>query len=238
MRKVLAITLFLLTALCAQAQIIKPDELEKYAKERYGDKWVDAAANLQSEIKLDKNQSISYQQVIDAPGKSKDQLYVAVNYWVTSTFVKDKQAISLNDKEAGTIIISSTLPDIAKHMGGLQSFAVHITPIIKIDIKEGKVRATLTVQNYDILRQGGGWVNVAVDVAAAVAGADDDGSNPAEVKYDEQWEISKCYPFAEKDKQKKVSSKALVMTHAYSSVVMDKIAEAVKSGMGDDGDDW
>ncbi|MBQ9471421.1 MAG: DUF4468 domain-containing protein [Bacteroidales bacterium] len=237
MRKLLSISIaLLLTAIGAQAQVIKTSDLEKYAKERYGDKWLEAAANLQPEIKLDKNQSITYQQVIDAPGKTKEQLYVAVNYWVTSTFVKDKQAISLNDKEAGSIIISSTLADIAQHMGGVQSFSVHITPVIKIDIKDGKVRATLTVQNYDILRKSGGWVNVAVDVAAITAGVADD-SAPVEVKYDEQWEITKRYPFADKDKQKKVSSKALVMTHAYSSVVMDKIAEAVKSA-GDEGDDW
>lgn len=233
MRKLLSIVLFVSTALCASAQIIKSDDLEKYAKERYGDKWLEAAANLQSEIKLDKNQSIQYQQVIDAPGKTKEQLYVAVNYWVTSTFVKDKQSITLNDKESGTIIISSTLANIAQHTGGLSAFQIHITPVIKIDIKEGKVRATLTVQNYDILRSaGGGWIVAVTDALTS-------DTPPTEtVNYDEQWEITKSYPFVEKDKHKKVSSKALVMTHAYSNVVMDKIAEAVKNGMGNDGDEW
>ena len=84
----------------AQAQIMKAADLEKYAKEKYGDKWLDAAANLAKGLTLDKNESLSYQQVIEAPGKTKSQLYVALNYWATATF-KDKQAITLNDKEAG-----------------------------------------------------------------------------------------------------------------------------------------
>ena len=83
-----------------KSQVIKPADLEKYAKQRYGDKWLDAAKNLSSKVVLDKNESLTYQQVIEAPGKKKEQLYIAMNYWATATF-KDKQAITLNDKDAG-----------------------------------------------------------------------------------------------------------------------------------------
>ena len=72
-------------ALGAQAQVMKAADLEKYAKQKYGDKWTEAAANLAKDLKLDKNESLSYQQVIEAPGKTKDQLYIALNYWVTAT---------------------------------------------------------------------------------------------------------------------------------------------------------
>ena len=97
-----------------QAQVMKAADLEKYAKERYGDKWIDAAKNLASDLTLDKNESLTYQQVIEAPGKTKQQLYLTLNYWATATF-KDKQAITLNDKDAGSIIITSTIPSIAQH---------------------------------------------------------------------------------------------------------------------------
>ena len=141
-----------------QAQAMKAADLEKYAKSKYGDKWLDAAANLASGLTLDKNESLTYQQVIDAPGKTKQQLYVALNYWATATF-KDKQAITLNDKEAGCIIISSTIDAIADHTGTLFRYVVSITPVIKLDIKDGKVRITYTVQNYDVLRvEDGGWL--------------------------------------------------------------------------------
>lgn len=48
---------FILVALAAlfvcsavDAQILRADELEKYAKEKYGEKWVDAATNALSPI--------------------------------------------------------------------------------------------------------------------------------------------------------------------------------------------
>ena len=224
-----------------QAQIMKAADLEKYAKERYGDKWLDAAANLATSITLDKNQSITYQDVIEAPGKTKQQLYVAVNYWATATF-KDKQAITLNDKDAGCIIISSTIPNIVEHIGTLNKYSVSITPVIRIDIKDGRLRVTYTVQSYDILADiSGGWLSMAAENDRRTYGDSkrkkDDKTN--ENLYDEQWEIAHHYPFVQKDAQKRTCAKALVMAHAYSNAVIDKIEEAVKNGIvGNDNDDW
>ena len=230
-----------------QAQVMKASDLEKYAKQRYGEKWLDAAANLAQGLGFDKNQSLTYKQVIEAPGKSAQQLYVMLNYWVTATF-KDKQAITLNDKDAGCIIISSTLDAIADHTGTLYRYIVNITPVIKIDIKEGKVRVTYTVQNYDILKvEDGGWLgglgnndkdrNRNKDVYADGKRMNADKTDRK--LYDEQWEIAKHYPFVEKDPQKRTCSKALVMTHAYSNAIMDKVEEAVKNGIvGNEDDDW
>ena len=122
MRKVLFLMIATIFTFCGtirvQAQVMKAADLEKYAKNKYGDKWLDAAANLSKGLSFDKNEALTYQQVIEAPGKTKQQLYVALNYWVTATF-KDKQAITLNDKEAGCIIVSSTIDALADHTGTL-----------------------------------------------------------------------------------------------------------------------
>ena len=225
----------------AQAQVMKAADLERYAKERYGDKWLDAAANLSKGMALDKNQSLTYQQVIEAPGKSRQQLYVALNYWATATF-KDKQAITLNDKEAGCIIISSTIAGIAEHTGTLNKYSVSITPVIRLDIKDGRIRVTYTVQNYDVLADiSGGWLSPTDDSRKTYG----DSKRKMEDKtnanlYDERWEIARHYPFVEKDAQKRTCAKALVMTHAYSNAIMDKVEEAVKHGIvgNDDDDDW
>lgn len=224
-----------------QAQVMKAADLEKYAKQKYGDKWLDAAKNLASTLTLDKNESLTYQQVIEAPSKTKQQLYVALNYWATATF-KDNNAITLNDKEAGCIIISSTIKNIAEHMGTISKYSVSITPIIRLDIKDGKIRVTYTVQNYDILDDiSGGWFGIATDdknrsYADAKRKADDK-TNPN--LWDEQWEIARHYPFVEKDSKKRTCAKALVMTHAYSNAIMDKVEEAVKNGIvGNDDDEW
>jgi len=238
--RVLTASILFCGAVSMQAQVMKAADLEKYAKERYGDKWLDAAANLASGLSLDKNESLTYQQVIEAPGKTKQQLYVAMNYWATATF-KDNQAITLNDKDAGCIIISSTIKNIAQHTGTLNKYSVSITPIIRIDIKEGRIRVTYTVQTYDVLADiSGGWLSPTDDAKKTYG----DSKRKADDKtnanlYDEQWEIAHHYPFVQKDAQKRTCAKALVMTHAYSNAVIDKIEEAVKNGLvGNDDEDW
>jgi hypothetical protein len=238
--KAFAIIAFICGTISAQAQVMKAADLEKYAKQRYGDKWLDAAMNLASGMTLDKNESLTYQQVIEAPGKTKQQLYVALNYWATATF-KDKQAISLNDKDAGCIIISSTIPNIVEHTGTINKYSVSITPVIRLDIKDGKVRVTYTVQNYDILADvSGGWLSLSDPDQRTYGDSKrkkDDTTNAN--LYDESWEISHHYPFVEKDPQKRTCAKALVMTHAYSNAIIDKVEEAIKNGIvGNDDDDW
>jgi hypothetical protein len=236
----IATLLTLCGAATVNAQVMKSVDLEKYAKQRYGDRWLDAAAVIAKDMKFDKNESLSYQEVIEAPGKTKQQLYVALNYWATATF-KDNQAITLNDKDDGCIIISSTIRNIAEHTGTLNKYSVSITPVIRIDIKDGKVRVTYTVQNYDVLADiSGGWLSFPDkdDKTYGDSKRKKDDKTNANL-YDEQWEISKHYPFVEKDAQKRTCAKALVMTHAYSNAIIDKVEEAVKNGLiGNEDDDW
>lgn len=227
------------TTMAAQAQVMKASDLEKYAKEHYGDKWLDAAANLASNLTLDKNESLTYQQIIEVPGKTKQQIYITLNYWATATF-KDKHAITLDDKEAGCIIVSPTINDIAEHVGTLNKYAVSITPLIRLDIKEGRVRVTYTVQTYDVLRDiSGGWLSPIDDDRTYGDSKRKAADKTNSSLYDEQWEIARHYPFVQKDAQKRTCSKALVMTHAYSNVVMDKVEEALKNGIvGNEEEDW
>ena len=236
----LAAILTISGTMTVQAQMMKAADIEKYAKEKHGDKWLDAAKNLAEELTLDKNESLTYQQVILAEGKTKEQLYVALNYWATATF-KDHNAITLNDKEAGCIIISSTISNIVEHTGTLNKYSVSITPVIRLDIKEGRVRVTYTVQNYDILRDiSGGWLSpVDKDDKTFGDSKRKKGDMTNASLYDEQWEIARHYPFVQKDAQKRTCAKALVMTHAYSNAIIDKVEEALKNGIvGNEDDDW
>lgn len=212
----------------ANAQILRADELEDYAKEKYGEKWVDAAKNLGAELQLDKNNAITYVQVIPAEGKTKDQLYVLLNYWFTATFNDANSVIKLNDKELGTIIAQGYVGSIAQHIGGSNTYDVSIKPVIKCDIKDGRIRVTYSVPFYSVVKMaGGGWISAFGD------------GRTKPTRVDENWTLDSCFPFAEKDSHKKTSSKALIMAHAYSNVVMDKIEECIKNGLtGNEHDDW
>lgn len=229
MKKILIILLALFSvSTITNAQILRAEELEKYAKERYGDKWTEAAIKLGTQITLDKNNAITFVQVIEAPGKTKAQLYVLLNYWFTASFNDANNVIKLNDKELGTIIAKGYMANIAQHVGGTSTYDVSIRPVIKCDIKDGKIRVTYTVPYYDVVRMiGGGWMSV----------LGDDKTPPT--RSEEKWTLDSCFPFAAKDSHKRTSSKALIMAHAYSNVIIDKIEECVKNGLvGNEGDDW
>ena len=219
MKKFITMLALVFCAVSINAQILRTEELEEYAKEKYGEKWVDAAENLGSQLKLDKNNALTFVQVIDAPGKTKDQLYVLLNYWFSATFKDANSVIQLNDKDLGSIIAQGYMEGIAAHAGGMNSYVVNIKPVIKCDLKDNKIRVTYTVPFYSVVRYvGGGWVG-------AMGGT-------APTRSDENWVLDECFPFTtEKDSHKKTSSKALVMSYAYSNVVMDKIEECIKNGL-------
>ncbi|MBQ8282118.1 MAG: DUF4468 domain-containing protein [Paraprevotella sp.] len=226
MKKIYLILSLCLGAISTNAQIMRMEELETYAKEKYGEKWVEAAENLGSTLVLDKNNSLTYIQIIDCGEATKEQIYLILNHWFTATFNDANSVITFNDKDLGCIIGEGYLDGIAAHMGGMNNYAISARPIIKIDIKDKKIRVTYTIQCYQVKKTVGGGIT-----AALMGGTG--------VNISEKWALEKCYPFVTKDKHKKSSSKALVMVHAYSNVIMDKIEEAVKNGLiGNENDNW
>ena len=126
--------LFLVIALCCytsiNAQVMRAEELEEYAKERYGDKWTEAAATLGSQLALDKNNSLTYTQIIECGESNKEQLYVTLNYWFTATFNDANSVIKLNDKDTGVIIAEGYVSDIAGHVGGMNAY--NINPLAEL----------------------------------------------------------------------------------------------------------
>ena len=58
-------------------------------------------------------------------------------------------------------------------------------------------------------------------------------------RHDEQWPMESCYPLYKKDQHKRTSSKAMVMSLAYSRVMMDRIARCIRNAQAEDeDDDW
>lgn len=65
MKKLFLLLAAIVFAVSANAQMMRAEELEKYAKEKYGDKWVEAAENIKTQVSLDKNNSLVYTQVVE-----------------------------------------------------------------------------------------------------------------------------------------------------------------------------
>ena len=87
MKKYITTFIFSIMAMSMNAQIMRAEELEKYAKENFGEKWNEAALNLGSQLSLDKNNSLTYTQVIECGTQTKEQLYVILNYCIFIFFI-------------------------------------------------------------------------------------------------------------------------------------------------------
>jgi len=77
-------------------------------------------------------------RVIDVPNQSKSDLYLMVNSWFVETFSSSESVIEFRDKEAGRIM--------GKYVDQVSdgSYAYYIKSTITVDVKEGKVRVTMS----------------------------------------------------------------------------------------------
>ena len=92
-------------AISVSAQLMRSEELEKYAKEKFGDKWENAAANIGSQLSLDKNNSLTYTQVIECGEQTKEKLYVTLNHWFVGSFNDAKKQELLLAKDMLLVLL-------------------------------------------------------------------------------------------------------------------------------------
>ncbi len=211
----------------ANAQMLTAQELEKYAEKQYGETWVKAAKRLEKDFTIDANGAFTCRQIIEATGKSKEQLYVLLNYWFSSIFNTSDYSIRLNDKDAGRIIAQGYVENIAENTGLFNQYFVSIAPVIQCDIKEGRVRVTCSIPFFDVVRMEGGQRPT----------KDNPGIPPE--RHDEQWPVESCFPLYKNDQHKRTSSKAMVMSLVYSRVLMERIGRCIRNAQADgEDDDW
>lgn len=106
MKKIFTAIILFALALTAGAQTFSADQLEKYAKDKYGDNWTKAADNLHQEVALDNKNRLNYQEVIDCAGQTKDQIYGKAMAWFKKAFKsKDTHGVMQEEnKEEGLIV--------------------------------------------------------------------------------------------------------------------------------------
>lgn len=214
MKKNLLLLLLFLCPLMAGAQNQRMSYVNAYVENNYGHSWKLLAQNFADTDVLDESNALNFEKIIHVPGKTKNQLYVELNYWFLKTFTNASSKIEMSDKDLGVILAKGYLPNIAWHSGGMSSYYVHIRPIIRCDVKDAELTVTVTIPNYEVTRVDDGVFSVMLDV-------DYDKHPP--FKVDQLWHLNNCFPFAKKDFAKKTSSKALVMTHGYVEVLMSCI---------------
>lgn len=84
---------------------------------------------------------ISFSEVVEVPGVSKDKIYYRAKDWFTRQFNIAQAFVSMADKERGKLIGHAT---IFRPMTGLFNFPYSINCNIYITVKEGKYKYTIT----------------------------------------------------------------------------------------------
>lgn len=228
MKQILTVISIWVFALTASAQVFTSDQIEKYAKQKYGDNWAEAAVNLKDEVALDNKDRLNYQEVIECPGQTKDQLFDKALEWFNKAYKsKDTHGVVQDtNRVKGVVVTRAYIEKIAAQSAGLNHYQVDMAPYIRVDVKEEKARVSVYMDSYEVtVTEGGGWTSAIADALATAATGDSDDDEL--VGKDEVWNIKSCFPFIQKDKHKKASSKAFVMASAFQNSIIDILKEAL-----------
>lgn len=209
MKKSILIIIFLSTINVANAQLVTADQLIATKNRLFGIKnWKNIANSISTNKVLNERKEICYTKVVEAPGRTKEELFNSMKQWMTLKFSGSDCSIQIMDKETATIIAKGSVRNVAESnvLWG-DGYQVSLKPIIKIETKDGRARISITIPTYDIHRH--------------IYSTNSD--------KDELWNVSTCYPFVpiELDSHSLTSSKALVMSHVCATTYIDIIESAI-----------
>ena len=211
--KHLFLGLLMLNTLGASAQILTGDSFAKYDIDKYDGKpdhkhqYVEAATKLKAKFELDKNDQLTYSTVIECAGMDKDKIYDNISGWFTKAFGDKGSSIKTNDKESGTLTVNTTLKNIVTFPHQI----VSVNMIVKINIKDGKLRLVQTIKDY-VINAGTSWT-----------------AKKCYPIYDEQDAL-----------RKKIGSSAYVASCVFAEIVEKQLNEAAKpkAPANDNYEDW
>lgn len=155
---------------------------------------------------LDDNGNVTFVKIIDAPGLSKDEIYNRAFNYFTYNYVSGKSVIQNQDKQAGLLVGKGIYDNV--HIGiSLITTYVDAWHILRVDSKDGKARAIVTLTEYEKKITGG--------------------STPPSYS---TMKIANEYPINEKGGQKTVMSKAFYKSYKKAMTTLDGVEKAIKEG--------
>lgn len=153
---------------------------------------------------LDNSGNITFSKVIDIPNKSKDDLYLAALSYFTYNYNSADDVVQVKDKEAGTIIGRGMYTKV--HLLGYTKQPVYTTHVVRLDLKDEKVRVIVTLQEYLIPD------NTVIPIAI------------------ERFAVAERYPIAKKDHLKQVMLNSFYKSYKCVLNQFDQIERSLKDG--------
>jgi len=103
---------------------------------------------IEGQYSVDDNGNVSYIKIIDSIGLSKDEIYSRVLAYFTYNYTNGESVVQIQDKENGQIIGKGIYMNVylGQYWTGLYEYDTW--HILRVDIKDNRVRAILTLNNY------------------------------------------------------------------------------------------
>lgn len=225
------LSVIMITPATIQAQISMNEEIEQIFIDKVASipnknkDWLILADSLKEYYPLDVNNQISLTTIIEVPNKNKEQIFLEAHAWFNRTFVDAKSAIQMADKESNVIIAKGFFSGIGQRKGFSKNTFVSTYVLLRIDIKDEKVRLITTMYEYEMLQSTG--------LGLALMG----GTTPSVEYTIKPWD---GYPFSESNPQiKKEMSIGFASSIAASLWLGDKLNQILTIGVtGYEDDNW
>lgn len=173
-------------------------------------------SEIEGQWQLDENMDLTYKRVIEVDGISKNELFNRANNYFVYNYGDANSVIQTKDKESGIIIGKGKYCDV--HVGyGLVTIYVSTWHILRVDVKEGKARVIITLNDYDKIICGGDTPDSHITAR-----------------------ISQEFPIVPKGKYKNVMGKAFYKSHIRAIETLDSVEKALKESNVnvEEGDGW
>ena len=101
--------------------------------------------------KIDNNNNIYVQDVLECEGKDKEQVYFLIRSYFITTYNDANRVVQLEDKENGILIGKGCYSNIQcdEMLFGLSAKQT-FWHIVKCEIRDNRVRVTITLTHYDV----------------------------------------------------------------------------------------
>lgn len=222
MKRLLTSFVFILFITLSYAQFFSTENLLAKKNSLYGDtSWKKIAMQIKNDIPINDENDVVYTKIVDLPDMTKDNIFDFLKLWTIENFSGHNSTIKVMDKEIGRIVIEDYVDKIVKKGEFVLSDDVSLKPLIRIDIKDNKVRITCTNSVY--------YVHNITYTGFLI---------PSPVANDYQHKISQCYPLvkeskgAYRDTDRKSACKALTMVHISSLQYLSEIEKVLTKDAG------
>ena len=90
---------------------------------------------------------LSFAEVIQAEGKSKEAIFSALREWVATRYISGKAVTQMEDTTTGTIILKADYP--FEKNGFTKAYDGYVHYMLKLQAKDGRFRAEMSSISHD-----------------------------------------------------------------------------------------